>query len=293
MRERWKAYTLAEAVHAIARKKTIIVCAVSQRHLPFLLNWIASIARHHRHHEVLIIAEDYATLYRVNEKWPGHAVLIPPAPQLQEEHKFGSHFARHTFVYLLGFCDFTSRRPRHLLSILEFGYSVLYNDVDMVWVKDPFPYFKEHYDLYFTDDINVVSLHYRDGLPNICTCMLFVRPTTGGKLVISEWIKQIEAQVWSASNKANDQPAFNRALNKTASSVKGYLLPQEAFPSGGIYFRNASWRTETSGRHAIIHNNYIVGFDNKLKRFREFGLWYVDDTATDVADGLMHLTTMD
>ncbi|KAH7301403.1 hypothetical protein KP509_23G024300 [Ceratopteris richardii] len=291
MRERWKAYTLAEAVHSIARNKTIIVCAVSQRHLPFLVNWITSIARHHRHHEVLVIAEDYATLYRVNEKWPGHAVLIPPAPELEEEQIFGSQ----------GFCNFTSRRPRHLLSVLELGYSVLYNDVDMVWVKDPFPYFKEHYDIYFTDDMNVVkgdghsqevAALDRDGLTYICTCMLFIRPTTGGKLIIKEWIKEIEAQQWSASNRANDQPAFNRALNKTSSSVKGYLLPQVAFPCGGLYFGNGGWRTKTEGRHAIIHNNYIVGFDSKLKRFREFGLWYVDDGASDVADGLMNLTTI-
>ncbi|KAH7301404.1 hypothetical protein KP509_23G024400 [Ceratopteris richardii] len=111
-----------------------------------------------------------------------------------------------------------------------------------------------------------------DGHTYLCTCMLFIRPTTGRKLIIKEWIKEIEGKEWTASNKANDEPAFNRALNKTASSVKGYLLPQEAFPCGGLYFGNAAWRSETEGRHAIIHNNYIVGFDNKLERFRQFGL---------------------
>ena len=39
---------------------------------------------------------------------------------------------------IAGFFNFTSRRPRHLLQILELGYSVIYNDVGMVWLADPF-----------------------------------------------------------------------------------------------------------------------------------------------------------
>eukprot|EP00250_Pteridium_aquilinum_P033265 c5387_g1_i1 orf=355-1404(-) len=275
-RERWHAYTLPEAVHAVAQNNTVILCAVSQPYLPFLINWLISIARHHRHHAVLVIAEDYATLYAVNERWPGHAVLVPPAPALQQAHKFGSQ----------GFFNFTSRRPRHLLQILELGYSVLYNDVDMVWLKDPFSYFKGNYDIYFTDDMTKVKpLDHSHKLPPpgkkgrtyICSCMLFIRPTHGGKLILSKWIEELQAQPWSPHAKANDQPAFNWALNKTADTVKNYLLPQLAFPSGGLYFKNETWRSETRGKQAIIHNNYITGFEKKIKRFRDFNLWFVDD----------------
>lgn len=39
---------------------------------------------------MLVIAEDYATLYKVNERWPGHAVLVPPALEAAAAHKFGS-----------------------------------------------------------------------------------------------------------------------------------------------------------------------------------------------------------
>ena len=69
---------------------TVIVCAVSQPYLPFLNNWLISIVRQKHHEKVLVIAEDYATLYTVNGRWPGHAVLIPPAPDAQVAHKFGS-----------------------------------------------------------------------------------------------------------------------------------------------------------------------------------------------------------
>ncbi|KAH9310586.1 hypothetical protein KI387_025621 [Taxus chinensis] len=215
---KWKDYTLAQAVQTVAKNGTVIVCAVSQPYLPFLSNWLISISKHKHQDQVLIIAEDYATLYKVNQKWPGHAVLIPPAPDLQTTHRFGSQ----------GFFNFTSRRPRHLLQILELGYQVMYNDVDMVWLADPFPFFKGDYDIYFTDDMTAVKpLNHSNSLPPpgkkgrtyICSCMIFLRPTSGAKLVLKKWMEELEMQPWSRTTKTNDQPAFNWALNKTANQI--------------------------------------------------------------------------
>ncbi|KAF2582256.1 hypothetical protein F2Q68_00002506 [Brassica cretica] len=115
-----------------------------------------------------------------------------------------------------GFFNFTARRPQHLLQIVELGYSVMYNDVDMVWLQDPFKYLEGRHDAYFMDDMTAVDL---------------------------------------------------------------YLLPQAAFPTGGLYFKNKTWVKDTKGKHVIIHNNYIVGFEKKIKRFRDYGLWLVDDHA--------------
>ncbi|XP_058096098.1 UDP-D-xylose:L-fucose alpha-1,3-D-xylosyltransferase MGP4-like [Magnolia sinica] len=277
---RWRDYTLAEAAAFVAKNGTVIVCAVSQPYLPFLNNWLISISRQKHQDEVLVIAEDYATLYKVNQKWPGHAVLIPPAPDAQTAHKFGSQ----------GFFNFTSRRPRHLLHILELGYNVMYNDVDMVWMADPFPYLEGNHDVYFTDDMAAVKpLDHSHDLPPpgkkgrtyICSCMIFLRPTSGAKEVMNKWIEELQVQPWSKTKKSNDQPAFNWALNKTAGQVDLYLLPQAAFPSGGLYFKNHTWVQETKGMHVIIHNNYITGFDKKIKRFHDFGLWLADDHANE------------
>ncbi|KAG9442005.1 hypothetical protein H6P81_017859 [Aristolochia fimbriata] len=254
---RWRDYTLSEAVNFVAKNRTVIVCAVSQPYLPFLNNWLISIARQKHQEKVLVIAEDYATLFKVNEKWPGHAVLVPPAPDAQTAHKFGSQ----------GFFNFTSRRPRHLLHILELGYNVMYNDVDMVWMADPFPYLQGNHDVYFTDDMAAVKpLNHSHDLPApgkkgrtyICSCMIFSRPTNGAKQVMKKWIEELQEQPWSKARKANDQPAFNWALNKTANQVDLYLLPQAAFPSGGLYFKNKTWVQETKALHVIIHNNYIA-----------------------------------
>ena len=42
------------------------------------------------------------------------------------------------------------------MHILEMGYNVMYNDVDMVWLGDPFRYLKGNHEVYFTDDMAVV-----------------------------------------------------------------------------------------------------------------------------------------
>lgn len=96
---KWRDYTLSDAAARVAQNNTLIVCAVSEAYLPFLNNWLISIARQKQHEKVLVIAEDYVTLYKVNERWPGHAVLVPPALEAAAAHKFGSQ------VYLWILCD--------------------------------------------------------------------------------------------------------------------------------------------------------------------------------------------
>ncbi|KAF5195523.1 UDP-D-xylose:L-fucose alpha-1,3-D-xylosyltransferase MGP4 [Thalictrum thalictroides] len=191
-----------------------------------------SISKQKHQDKVLVIAEDYATLYTVNQRWPGHAVLVPPAPDAQTAHKFGSE----------GFFNFTSRRPRHLLHILELGYNVMYNDVDMVWLADPFPYLKGNHDVYFTDDmIAVKPLNHSSELPPpgkkgrtyICSCMIFLRPTSGAKQVMNTWIEELKGQPWTKKKKSNDQPAFNWALNKTVGQAELYLLPESVILVSG------------------------------------------------------------
>ncbi|ESQ37841.1 hypothetical protein EUTSA_v10029467mg [Eutrema salsugineum] len=272
----WHDYSLAQAAKFVAKDGTVIVCAVSYPFLPFLNNWLISVSRQKHQDKVLVIAEDYATLYKVNEKWPGHSVLIPPALDSKTAQNFGSK----------GFFNFTSRRPQHLLQILELGYNVMYNDVDMVWLQDPFQYLEGSHDAYFTDDRTTIKPWNhshdlpppdRNGVTYICSCTIFLRPTNGAKLLMKTWIDELQAG--SKAYEGNDQPAFNWALNKTAHQVDLYLLSQAAFPTGGLYFKNETWVKETKGKHAIIHNNYIIGYDNKMKRFHDFGLWLVDDYA--------------
>ena len=71
----------------------------------------------------------------------------------------------------------------------------------------------------------------KKGRTYICSCMIFMRPTDGAKLVMKKWIEELQAQPWSNVKKSNDQPAFNWALNRTAAQVCSVHLPVIAFLS--------------------------------------------------------------
>lgn len=64
----------------------------------------------------------------------------------------------------------------------------------------------------------------KKGRPYICSCMIYMRPTTGAKLVMKKWIEELQDQPWSKAKKANDQPGFNWALKKTAEQVCSFFL---------------------------------------------------------------------
>lgn len=59
----------------------------------------------------------------------------------------------------------------------------------------------------------------KKGRTYICSCFIYLRPTNGAKLLMNKWIEELQDQPWSRAKKANDQPAFNWALNKTAGQV--------------------------------------------------------------------------
>lgn len=80
---------------ALAVDGILIVCTVSHPYMPFLNNWLISLAKYNRHQAVLIIAEDYTTLDFVNSRWPGHSVLIPPASSETTSLRFGSQVSRY------------------------------------------------------------------------------------------------------------------------------------------------------------------------------------------------------
>lgn len=101
---RWRDYTLSEAANFVAKNGTVILCAVSYPYMPFLNNWLISVTRQRHHEQVLVVAEDYAILYAVNDRWPGHAVLVPPVPDTQTAHKFGSQVVGFRFgTFSVGF----------------------------------------------------------------------------------------------------------------------------------------------------------------------------------------------
>ena len=73
-------------------------------------------------------------------------------------------------------------------------------------------------------------------------------------------------------NSKTNQPLFQKAVYEI--SANGRILPMKYFPSGRRYFE--IMKEKDRKNVFVIHNNFIVGKNNKINRFKEFDLWIPD-----------------
>ena len=64
-----------------------------------------------------------------------------------------------------------------------------------------------------------------------------------------------------------NQVKLNSLVQKSA--IRHKQLPQKEFPDGSMYFDRKMRRNVV-----VVHNNYIVGHENKVQRFKNVGLWW-------------------
>lgn len=69
----------------------------------------------------------------------------------------------------------------------------MYNDVDMVWLADPFPYLEGEHDVYFMDDMAYVSLL-------IALSFKFANVNNNTLLVLSKPLRTGFSNIFSASD---------------------------------------------------------------------------------------------
>ena len=148
-----------------------------------------------------------------------------------------------------------------LKKALEQNIRVLYIDSDIILLKDPFPIINSF------DKYDIIA--QRDG--TICSGFMYLYPTKTTKRVIRRAIKIRPLLV-----KAGDQKAIITAVREIRS-VKVLLLPTTQFSSGEVFFKTHSYYWDKiSQNQVIIHNNFVIGTNNKLYRFKEMKLYNLD-----------------
>lgn len=158
--------------------------------------------------------------------------------------------------------------------------------MDFVWLGDPLPEVLSHKDA----DVVGVGVYGRNH-QLICGCFLLLNPTPATEKVWSRLTEQMEdlykkvansGSKTAVSEATNDQTFLSSLLNAKYGGVKVVYLPDDLFPEG-------KWYMEPKLRAAnpnplVIHNNWVIGNDVKIKRAKKFGHWFVsnDSTTSDV-----------
>jgi len=145
-----------------------------------------------------------------------------------------------------------SRRSSYLLRLFDVYSHIIYSDIDTVWLRDPRPYFAGDYDLWAQ----------LDAPGYVCTGFMALRKSNDVLELLRLW-----NNVLIRKNQLN-QPVFNILLN--ASSVKYTGLSSVHFPSGKVLWQNITAKIQ---QVVVVHNNYIIGKQSKILRFKASQLW--------------------
>eukprot|EP00934_Nitzschia_sp_Nitz4_P002166 Nitzschia sp. Nitz4//scaffold111_size72815//50782//52795//NITZ4_005796-RA/size72815-augustus-gene-0.15-mRNA-1//1//CDS//3329533198//2166//frame0 len=168
--------------------------------------------------------------------------------------------------------------------VLSLGYNVLFQDVDVVWYRDPLPYlespqFKE-WDLMFQDD-GARSHRYAPYSPN--TGFYFVRYSAETIFLFDMLLRSVDNIARMASHQAALTVLLNHHATWRGLRVKVWKKGDtNPFPGGVEYHRNHDLMKRIIQRKAepqpyIFHMSWTTNKDNKDKFFKQMGEWYLKE----------------
>lgn len=241
-----------------------ILLTVNNGYYDFFQNWWAFYWNLKLPYNVVVVAEDDAIYSK-----------LKPNPHLTVERS--SLTGIEALAYdSKNYKAMVSTRAEHILKFLHAGKDVLYTDIDTVWRSDPSEFIKPEMELMAQVD----NPKYNGVSPYYCTGFIAIRSNEFTVQVMERWNNEMKI-----SPQLN-QPVFNRVIHgmKTVRQVRHAGLPQHLFPNGRQYFDLMN--EEERQKVVVVHNNFIIGHDNKKQRFKGAGLWVlsedIDKSASEV-----------
>ena len=240
-----------------SKPDSIVLATTNSVFLDFTRNWLESIRRlKRRPTNITIVTEDEAT-YKAMAKYP-EVYRVKPSFLLP---------SNKTLVFdTPEYKAFVNKRPKYILDLLERNHDVLFSDVDTVWLEDPFQYFTGDFDMFIQEDQPAPKLVH-------CAGFAFYRSTQNTINFVKQWIRRLEIN----KHKKPDQMVLNIMLREKVirKHFKVKILDPKKFVSGRVYF-DAEWRkNHTDVKPVFLHNNWIIGHDVKVDRFKTLGFWFI------------------
>jgi len=187
------------------------------------------------------------------------------------------------------FNKLTCERPKNMLRHLESGNTVLYTDIDTIWLRNVLEYFQGvKTSLVLQLDLPHGCAHKScEGITwkscqaeklyfchKVCTCLIGIRPSRDTRSLMRSWIRGC-----GSSKHKQDQKVFREVVvGRRFSSISRTFFPPQLFLSGGSFFGVGSYVPESTPKEVLtsaywVHNNWIAGEDAKKRRFKDHGLW--------------------
>lgn len=163
------------------------------------------------------------------------------------------------------------------------GYDLLFQDVDMVWFKDPLPYFHDEnspshgFDVYFQDD-GSRGLFYAPYSAN--TGFYYVRANDRTRNFFNSLLMAGDLIISAKSHQIALVSLLSEHASMYGMKVKVLSRDTNEFPGGhAFHYRKDFMRQIFSGKETpyIFHMSWTLNKNNKQKFFRQMGEWYLQD----------------
>jgi len=165
-----------------------------------------------------------------------------------------------------------------LRELKEHG-SLVYTDCDVVFVKNPF-IGVEH----FNKENKDIDIFFATDFPfmDICTGFMYVKNTDAVHLLFKKYFELNEYFKKQGSECMYDQEIIDRILkeNILEEKINFKIFPLEFVINGHVYFNEPEdgiTNRRRSGHESVIHCNFCIGIENKIKRFKKENLWFVKE----------------
>ncbi|CAM6129730.1 unnamed protein product [Calypogeia fissa] len=258
----------------IERNNTVMFTVVNPGFELFLENWDCY-AKPFVGRRFLVYTTDYDFGQRISEQG-GYHVLVERS-NLNGALNFGTRAYQQLIL----------ARTQLATRLLDAGKSVFIVDTDEVWLSDPFPYLES------TTDVDIVTA--RDGKigieDEICGGFLLLKNTPTTKRVwdtVTQRYKDFLAGAGgNIETDGNEQVVLNdiyiaermdssveELTRRGLQPLRVHFLDAFLFANGAAYFL-FMLPQQMKVTPVMIHNNWIIGYQAKLDRFKAFGLWAV------------------
>jgi hypothetical protein len=157
--------------------------------------------------------------------------------------------------------------------VLDLGFEILFQDIDMVWYKNPLPFLEmqgrvNQYDFQFMFDgfnARFQPLYYNSGFFYIRNNE-FSRKTW--EVVFSNFDK-----VWQYGSQ---QIPVNIVMNTYRErGLRTHLLDKELFFNGHMVPSDESGKFKISDEIMVVHVSWTENLDSKIQKLKNNGLWFL------------------
>ena len=251
-------------------RRTAIVMVANEGVVDLLLNFICS------SEAAGVKAADIVVFVGTKEVVPlienmGASAIYSPALGSMPQRAAGGYLD-DTFSRMMWF------KTTSVYLAVRAGFNVLFQDVDLVWMKNPIPYLKAiDSDISFMDD-GARTPRYTPFFVN--SGFFFVKYNQRTLYFQEKMLKSGPSEI--GYTHSHQSVLIRHAAEAHHSfGMKIYLLDRELFPSGQAYHEKKNFIkkiVEHTYMPYVFHMCWTSNRVDKVKYFKEIGLWYIPDT---------------